>query len=651
MCGIAGIWTSGGIGPDEGRDIVRRMAQTIIHRGPDDEGQFVDPEAGVAFAFRRLSIIDLTPLGHQPMQSVSGRFTLVFNGEIYNHHTLRTELIHSGASFDGRSDTEVLCAGFEIWGVRKTLERAAGMFAIAAWDARDKCLVLARDRIGIKPLYVYADGQRVAFGSELKALHASPGFRTVLDADAMQDYLDLLYVPGPATIWKNVRKLSPGCLLEIRDPSAALPDEQRFWAIEDIARQGRLGGYVLTEKDAAMAVDEALRLVIGEHLQSDVPLGAFLSSGIDSTTVVAVASQVAERPIRTFTIRFDDPVHDESAAAEAIARHLGTEHTTIPLAGDAALDLIPRLPHIYDEPFADPSQVPSLMVAEAARRHVTVVLTGDGGDELFAGYNRYRFGRSLFPWLNRMPGFVRNAMAAMVDLMPAGSIDRGVRMGGTVVPALGRLRLAEEKARKLARLARFFGDERRYLALVSTTRDRARNRAVATIRLPEALETAFARQTANASLLDRMLLADQLGYLPDNQMTKVDRASMAVGLEARVPLLDHRLVELAWRLPESWLLCHGESKRVLRQQVYRYVPRSLLDHPKVGFSVPLAAWLRGPLRPWAESLIGRDALRASPLDGQVVGTARDLLHAGNDDVALECWAYLQFEAWRRCWLP
>lgn len=645
MCGFAGFWQAGGVRHDDGMAAVQRMSDTIVHRGPDDAGTFVDGEAGVALGFRRLAILDLTPLGHQPMESPAGRFTVVFNGEIYNHRVLRAALEAEGVVFRGRSDTEALCAGFERWGVRETLQRAAGMFAIAAWDRDRRTLTLARDRIGIKPLYLYAEPGFVSFGSELKALAAGPRFGRVVDEQALGDFLAMLYVPGPATILRRVTKLEPGALLEIRDPGAPVPTAQRFWSVRDVAQAGRLGGHVLRAEEAPAAIEAVLTEAVTSHLESDVPLGAFLSGGIDSTTVVALMQRASSRPVRTFTVRFDDPVHDEAAHAEAVAAHLGTDHTTIPVSGDDALALVPRLAEIYDEPFADASQLPSLLVSAAARRHVTVVLTGDGGDEFFAGYNRYLTGQRALPRIAAIPGPLRRAAGRLIAAAPPGAIDRFAVGPGRRLPGMRGQRLVEEKVRKLGWLLREEGVAARYRRLVSVGHLAGGGRPSP---LPAAIGEAFSH--TGASLLDRMLLADQLAYLPDNQMTKVDRASMAVSLEARVPLLDHRVAELAWRLPPAWLVRDGLGKWALRDVAYRHVPRALLDRPKTGFTVPLAGWLRGPLRPWAEPLLAPSSVRHGPLDATEVSGVWRRLCAGFDDAAPAAWALLMFEAWRARWL-
>jgi asparagine synthase (glutamine-hydrolysing) len=648
MCGIAGFWQAGGLRADDAISTIRRMTGTIHHRGPDDGGEHVDAAVGLALGFRRLAILDLTPLGHQPMRRAGGRFTVTFNGEIYNHHELRAALGQEGVTFAGRSDTEALCAGFDRWGVKATLERAAGMFAIAAWDHERQELVLARDRMGIKPLYMQVATGGVAWGSELKPLMAGPWPPRALAADALDAYLSLLYVPGPTSIFGSVTKVPAGTLVRISDPVHGVAEPEPFWSLTEVARAGRLGGHGVSEAEAPVLVEETLTRAVGSHLESDVPLGAFLSGGIDSTTVVALMQRSAGRAVRTFTVQFDDPVHDEAAHAEAVARHLGTEHATLPVTGADALALVPRLCEVYDEPFADASQLPSLLVSAAARRHVTVVLTGDGGDELFAGYNRYLHGARLLGRLDAVPRPVRRAASALIDAAPAGSIDALARTVGRV-PGARPPRLAEEKARKLGRLLGNGSAASRYHQLVAPGLTAAQPRKEAPPPLPGALAQVFAAD-APGTLLDRMLLADQLGYLPDNQMTKVDRASMAVSLEARVPLLDHRVVELAWRLPASQLVRGGVGKRALRDLVYRHVPRALLDRPKTGFSVPLGPWLRGPLRPWVEETLAPEAVKAGPLDPSRVTAGWRRVLGGHDAAALAVWAVLMFEAWRRRWV-
>jgi asparagine synthase (glutamine-hydrolysing) len=645
MCGIAGFWQAGGMRDDAARTALEAMTRCIAHRGPDDEGMYIDAERGVALGFRRLAIIDLTPLGHQPMQSPQGRYWITFNGEIYNHHELRNELVNAGIRFRGRSDTEVLCAGLEVWGIRATFERAAGMFGVAIWDTQERALTLVRDRIGIKPLYVASVNGVVSWGSELKSIMTGPRSDRTIDTDALSEFTSLLYFPGPRTVFRHVTKLPPGSMLTVRDPSQPLASCERYWNVEEVAQRGRLGGHALDAEEGQARLDDLLQKVTAEHLESDVPLGAFLSGGIDSSLVVALMTKVSRAPVKTYTIAFDSAEHDESAHAEAVARHLGTDHVTIPLRGSDALDDVAGLADWYDEPFADSSQLPSLLVCRAARRHVTVVLTGDGGDELFAGYNRYRYGAGLFPRLDRVPGAVRSTMGSVLGALPAAGIEAVYGVARALPLGVPEERLVADKTRKLGRLLSAADDEARYLLLLSAERPEG----VTAAPKPWAFDRAF-RKPAPATLLDRMLLADQLGYLPDNQMTKVDRASMAASLEARVPLLDHRVIELSWQLPVESLLAGGRSKAPLRHELYKHVPRTLIDRPKTGFSVPLAQWLRGPLRPWAEEHFSPSAMSASPLDARRVRDTWARFLSGHDGYASSVWASLMFESWRARWL-
>lgn len=645
MCGIAGFWQKGGLRDEDARASLEAMTRCIAHRGPDDDGAFVDAACGVGLGFRRLAIIDLTPLGHQPMQSPQGRYWLTFNGEIYNHHELRKELLAAGVQFRGRSDTEVLSAGLEVWGARQTFMRAAGMFAVAIWDTKDRSLTLVRDRIGIKPLYVASKSGVVSWGSELKSIMAAPRFSGTVDQNAVQEYAALLYVPGPRTVFTEVSKLPPGAMLTIRDAAGPLPAPEHFWSVEQAATNGRLGGHALPAAEGQLLLEERLLSVTAEHLEADVPLGAFLSGGVDSSLVVSLMTKVSRTPVKTYTIAFDSTEHDESAHAEAVAKHLGTDHLTIPLRGTDVLNEVSALVESYDEPFADSSQLPSMLVCRAARKHVTVVLTGDGGDELFAGYNRYRYGASLFPRIEGVPGFMRAVAGAVMRAMPDAGVEalysaaRALRLG---VP---EERLIADKVHKLGRLLSVESDEARYRLLVSTERVNCQGDAEAAT---WALKAAFAKP-APATLLDRMLLADQLGYLPDNQMTKVDRASMAASLEARVPLLDHRVVELAWKLPTDSLLAGGQSKAPLRTILYKHVPRELIDRPKTGFSVPLSQWLRGPLRPWVEERFSHSSMAGSPLNASTVRTTWNRFLNGHDGYAASVWTSLMFESWRARW--
>jgi asparagine synthase (glutamine-hydrolysing) len=653
MCGLAGLLHSDALTADALMRAVEAMIAPIAHRGPDDSGVWADPAGGVALGFRRLSIIDLSPNGHQPMQSASGRFTMVFNGEVYNFQELRRELETSGAPprFRGRSDSEVMLAAFERWGVEQSLPRFVGMFALAVWDAAERTLFLARDRFGKKPLFIYSRPGFVSFGSEIKALVAGPAFDRTLDPEALTAYLRYLYVPAPATIYRHVRKLEPGHLLTIRDIRAPLPRSVPYWVLEEVARRGLADPFTGSDAEGIAEVerliDESARL----RMIADVPLGAFLSGGIDSSTVVAVMQRASPRPVRTFSVAFDDADFNEADHAARVAQHLGTDHTEIRLTADDALALVPRIADWFDEPLADPSQLPTFLICQEARREVTVAVSGDGGDEVFAGYNRYAFGERVIAPALGVPAAARRLVAAGIGAMTPGSWDRLYEAVAPVLPGGLRHRLPGDKLHKLGSLLRTDSPRAMYRSLLSAWQDPA-PLVVGGRDTPGVVDRILeADGTGGASLLDRMMLADQLGYLPDDLLAKVDRVSMAVSLEVRVPLLDHRVVEFAWRLPRRFKIRDGRSKWVLRQVLARHVPAQLVDRPKMGFSIPIDRWLRGSLREWAEALLAPDRLKAAgALEPRAVRRAWDDFVAGRGRAGAALWAVLQFQAWHERWI-
>ena len=642
MCGLTGFWSRGG-GQRGGafEPIARRMADTLVHRGPGDAGVWCDPDQGIALGFRRLAIVDLTPTGHQPMASGRGRYVVAYNGEIYNYRELRRDLEARGIAFRGTSDTEVMLEAFELWGVEATLARLNGMFAVALWDRAEARLHLARDPVGIKPLYWAVTGQTVLFGSELKALAAHPAFKAEIDPSAVAAYLRLAYVPAPHTIWRGVRKLEPGTHLTIGQQGEA--GTARFWDVAEVARRGAIDAGAMTDAEATDALDTLLRDAVGKQMVADVPLGAFLSGGIDSSTVVALMQAQSTRPVRTFTIGFSEAVYNEAEHARAVARHLGTEHTEVTIEPAHARAAIPRLAEIYDEPFADSSQLPTLLLSEITRRSVTVALSGDGGDELFAGYDRYRIAAETWQRIARVPAaakpLVRAGLRAAASPGLAAALQRAPRALGLGITG-GRLD-------KLALALEGNGPDDLYAEIVSHWgRPEALLPGVA-----EAQSAVTDRRIAGhiGDFGQRMRLVDMLTYLPDDILAKVDRASMAVSLEARVPLLDHRVVELAWRLEQRHLVRGQESKWLLRQVLDRYVPRALIERPKMGFAVPIGDWLRGPLRDWAEDLLSAKALAAS---GLVPGPVRAkwLAHAkGVQGGEYPLWTVLMLQAWMRRW--
>lgn len=636
MCGLTGLFTDRLRDPTELHRWIGRMSDTLVHRGPDDAGTWIHRDARVAFGFRRLAILDLTKQGHQPMISASGRFTIVFNGEVYNHGELRRDLPQRGAMFRGNSDTETILAAFEAWGIKASLRRFVGMFAMAVWDEFDQSLTLVRDRLGIKPLFVYHRPGHIMFASELKAIMAGPMFDASLNPGAIDAYLRYLYVPAPASIFQYVTKLPPGHTLTLRSASE-LPESEPFWSLRDVAHGSDSSTPEQSDDQALEEVEEAIRDAVRLRLIADVPIGTLLSGGIDSSLITALAQQEATGPLRTYSIGFDVQEFDEAPAAARVARHLGTQHQEITVAGSDMLSLIPRLPEIFDEPFANASQLPTYLVAEMARREVTVALAGDGGDEIFGGYHRYIQGASLIARLNRIPIPARRLVGATADRVATDTWDRAYRAVEPILPARMHHRLAGEKVSKMAGLMQQRNAAEMYQYLLSAngqTQDDSVTRLFA--------------DHSTAPLLDRMMLADQLTYLPDDLLAKVDRASMAVSLEVRVPLLDHRVVELAWRLANHHKIRGREGKWILRQLLYRHVPRELVDRPKMGFTVPVAAWLRGPLRKWGEEVLFAD----TSSDNGAVGSARRMwkdLQTGHTRSANGVWALIMLNAWRRRW--
>jgi asparagine synthase (glutamine-hydrolysing) len=644
MCGITGIFTTQSLRADEMTRSVQRMAEQIAHRGPDDAGTWVQADAGIGLGFRRLSILDLSEHGHQPMVSASGRYVMVFNGEVYNYLELRRELEQAGCRFRGHSDTETVLAAFERWGVAVTVPRMVGMFAIALWDRELRTLTLVRDRLGKKPLYVFARSGVLLFGSELKAIAAGPGFDDTLNESAIAAYLQYLYIPAPDSVFQHVTKLLPGHTMTVRDPADPLPQSTPYWSALASAQRGATEPFAGSDADAIDALEALLADAVALRLQADVPVGALLSGGLDSSVVTALAQRASAAPLKTYTIAFDATEYNEAAAAARIARHLGTDHTELMLGGLDALELVPRLPDLFDEPLADPSQIPTYLVCALARRDVTVALSGDGGDETFGGYHRYIQGESIIRGMSRVPRPVRRALAAGIEMFGASSWDRAYQLFEPVLPGSWQHRLPGEKIVKLGRMMNSGTDGDMYRSLLEAWPAPGRSR-------PGSAVERTIRDTSGMHLLDRMMLTDQLTYLPDDLLAKVDRASMAVSLEVRVPLLDHRVVELAWRFRRTQRIRARQGKWALRQVLYRHVPKALVDRPKMGFTVPIAAWLRGPLRAWAWDLLSSDAARSSSAAVHVgVQRARRAIMRNEVENANGVWAVLMLLAWRRRWI-
>ncbi|MEB3220469.1 MAG: asparagine synthase (glutamine-hydrolyzing) [Candidatus Sericytochromatia bacterium] len=639
MCGIAGL-----LGPPDAAAALTaaatHMSAALAHRGPDAAGTWVDEAAGVALGHRRLAIVDLTPTGAQPMASASGRLVVTFNGELYNFLALREQLAGLGHAFRGRSDTEVLLAALEQWGLPGTLPRLVGMFAFACWDRESQALWLARDRSGEKPLYYGRAGATLLFGSELKALRAHPAFQGGVDREALAAFLQRSHVPSPRTIHPGVHKLPPGTSLVVRH-GEPLGEPTPYWSPVEAAREARAQPWSGTDEEATDAVEALLREVVAGQMLADVPLGAFLSGGIDSSLLVALMQALSPVPVKTFTIGFAEGAYDESAHARAVAGHLGTDHTAWIVRPSDTLAVIPELPRLYDEPFADSSQLPTHLVATLARRQVKVALSGDGGDEVFGGYNRHVWGPRVWRQLAPVPPWLRATAARLTLAVPPSAWD-GLAAGLSALWPRLAVRLPGDKVHKAARLLAATGPEDLYDRLLTHWPQAYRlvpGAGAWPERHPPAGVEAF-------SVADQFLLRDHATYLPDDILVKVDRATMAVSLESRAPYLDHRLFELAWRLPPHLRIQGREGKVVLRRLLARHLPPALFERPKMGFGVPIGAWLRGPLREWAEDLLAPDRLASDGLLDPAPIRARWAAHlAGRLNAEHELWNVLMFQAW------
>lgn len=642
MCGFAGfLGEPGALGVEALERVAADMAARLETRGPDDAGAWGSASAGVAFGHRRLAIVDLSATGRQPMASASGLSVIVYNGEVYNFRELRRDLEKEDLRFRGDSDTEVVLEACEAWGVERAVSKFIGMFAFALWDGRARRLTLVRDRLGVKPLYWGRCGGVLLFGSQLKAFAAHPAWRPAVDRDALAAYVRYGYVPAPRSIFRGVEKLEPGCLVTIDAGGEAA--RRRYWDLRAVARAGVRGRLALTADAAAEALDALLRDAVRRRMAADVPLGAFLSGGIDSSTVVALMQVQSGRAVKSFSIGFDSEDHDEARHARRVARHLGTDHTELTVTADRARGLLPRLAAWFDEPFGDSSMIPTFLVSELARRQVTVALSGDGGDELFAGYDRYFLAPAQWRLVGRWPRPARRALAALLRAPSASAWNHLFR----AAPPRWRPRSAAARAETLAELLDIEGPDGFYRHWVAQWRT---DGVVLGGRAPrDVLGDPTVRDDV-PELTDRMRFLDSVTYLPDDVLTKVDRASMAVGLEARVPLLDHRIVEFAWRLPPALTVRGGAGKRLLHQVLHRYVPRRLVDRPKKGFGAPIDDWLRGPLRAWAEDLLDANRLRRAGYfePGPIRGAWREHL-SGVRDRQTGLWTILMFESWRDAW--
>ena len=650
MCGLVGMMGEGA----GSENLLRAMTAAITHRGPDDEGYWIDSDAGIAFGHRRLSILDLSPHGHQPMHSADGRWVISYNGEIYNHAALRMELEKAGAApnggWRGHSDTEVLIEAIAAWGLQSALEKSVGMFAFALWDRQQRTLSLVRDRFGEKPMYYGWAGKDFLFGSELKALTPHPDFPREIGREALSQYVALTYVPAPLSIYRGIFKLEPGCILTIPVDEAARPLDKppragesepvqlsAYWSYRDTVVAG-LAEPFADENEALRALDESMEEAIRGQSVADVAVGAFLSGGIDSSTIVALYQKYSDRPVRTFSIGFEEAGFDEAVHAKAVARHFGTVHNEHYVTVDEARDVIPLLPKIYDEPFADPSQIPTFLVSRFAREQVTVALTGDGGDELFAGYNRHFLVPGIWRSIDRIPSSLRRLAGSSLGRLSASTLAGAAYMAGSRRPDRGS---KLKKALSIAGSAGQIDDV--YLSLLDEWDGEqspaigGKSNPVCDLQLGE-----------DAPDEVRLMYADAVGYLPNDILCKVDRASMAVSLETRVPYLDHRVAAVAARIPTDMQVCGGQGKQMLRKLLYREAPAALFDRPKTGFAIPVGEWVKGPLREWAEDLLDPARMAGEGFLDPAIVRRRWREHlSGRRDSTFAMWGILMFQAWLR----
>ncbi len=643
MCGIAGFVCRGGYSvPYDASFQLEKMADAIRHRGPDDYGSWADAESGVGLLNRRLAVIDLSPAGHQPMISAGGRFVLVFNGEIYNHAELRREIGSNHSGWRGHSDTETLLEAFDAWGIEKTLKKAIGMFAIALWDRSERTLTLARDRFGEKPLYYGWQGNVFLFGSELKALKAHPAFEGEISRGALAEVLKFSYIRAPQSVYRGIRKLVPASYLNMRRAdfdTLASPEPTAYWSLCDTVRAGKLERFSGSDGEAIDALESVLRNAIKSQMAADVPLGVFLSGGIDSSTLAALMQEESDRPVRTFTIGFREQRYDESRYAKLVAQRLGTEHTELYVSSRDAQETIPTLPRIYDEPFSDPSQIPTCLLSGLTRRHVTVSLSGDGGDEVFGGYNRHVFINGPWARMKSIPFPIRKNISRGISLLPYG-----------LIAGAGRLLFSgnNEIADKLRKGAAALSEDdpaRVYSNLISHW-ENPREIIDCDDETENPLSMSSMDGIFSGSPVSWFQYMDSTNYLPDDILVKVDRAAMSVSLETRVPYLDPRVVEFAWRLPVSMKFRNGKGKYILRRVLDRYVPSNLVDRPKSGFAIPIDTWLRRGLRDWAESLLSEGRLASEGYFRVAPVRNMWLEHlSGKRNWQYHLWDVLMIQAW------
>ena len=640
MCGIAGFFNRDH--RSKGEELVAtvsRMISQIAHRGPDSNGVWSDEAVGIAIGHCRLAILDLTPAGYQPMVSADGRYVITYNGEIYNYRSIHNELTAIGHVFKGTSDTEVILGAFVQWGIEASLKKFVGMFAFSLWDRKDRVLFLVRDRIGEKPLYYGWAGRSFLFGSELKSFRVHPSWYGEVDRDALTLYFRYNYLPAPYSIYKGIRKLTPGTILRLGIDDLMNGDlmaTKPYWSLYEVAEAGAAEPFRGTKEEAVEQLDVLLSSAVSGQMVGDVPLGAFLSGGIDSSTIVALMQAQSNRPVKTFTVGFDDIAYNEAGYAKAVARHLGTDHTEHYVTSREALDVIPRLPELYDEPFADSSQIPTYLVSKVARRQVTVSLSGDGGDEVFCGYNRHVVLGSIWKKIERVPKPIRSGLAEMLAKIPASWSEIILRRNKTGI--------LSDQVQKLSAILKLDDPEQMYLHLLCFWDDPTS--LVLNSSEPSTILTTREMWPRLANYMERLLYLESITSLPDDMLVKLDRASMGVSLESRVPFLDHRVLEFSWKLPFSLKMRDGIGKWVLRQVLYRYVPKSLIERPKKGFSVPIDVWLKGPLRDWAEGYLNENRIKSEGyLNASLVSRRWDEHMNGKRKWQQHLWGVLMFQTW------
>lgn len=651
MCGIVGLIRTIPSTEDSLREVCLRMADTLKHRGPDDSGVWVDARYGIALGHRRLSILDLSPEGRQPMISTCGRYVIAFNGEVYNYRSIGKELENQGSApaFRGSSDTEVMLAAISAWGLTTAVNKFIGMFAFALWDQQDKTLFLVRDRIGIKPLYYGWAGKNFVFASELKALRVHPEFSGEIDPAAVELYFRHMYIPAPYSIYKEVFKLEPGHILTIDTENLSgirhsQLSTEPYWLAGKVYLAGTSNPWPGNDDEAEVELERLLTDSIALRMISDVPIGAFLSGGVDSSTVVALMQSLSNRPVRTFSIGFHEWGYDEALYARQVAAHLGTDHTELYVTEKQAIEIIPSLPEIYDEPFADSSQIPTILVSRLARQNVTVSLSGDGGDELFLGYPRYSMIGRTWNQLRNAPLPLRSMFRSLIQSIPENIIESLRWPLSPMFRVLGRK--PTDVGQWLHRVAGYV-DQNSLNGLYSQITD-SMQPGCQFVKCPSSNKKSEQYSNIEGKLHDYQLMSliDLTNYLPDDILVKVDRASMSVGLEARVPILDHRVVEFAARIPVNMKIRDGLSKCLLRRVLYKYVPQHLIERPKQGFAVPLERWFAGPLRNWVEDTLSDKApISNNYLDADVVKKIRQEHFSGKPNWASTIWSILMFQSW------